>query len=706
MVLYNGNAEVIGNFRALNFYKASDINIKEDIRLLSDGMNTCLSDAMLLMLYYLDHDCRDTLMRINGVNYKFKPGVHPNVNKRFVGYIAQQVESVVPSAVQLIDGILHVDYESLIPYLSESIRQNFNDIKNIKADNEKLQQALDSIYDAFIDKKSRDSSATITPFAESKQSRSKAIPLAWRIMIILIAVSTMAVAVSAVIFFALRDPTPNAPIKSDEQKVLESLYHATNGIHWTNSKNWLTDQPVCEWYGITCQDGSVYSIALPENNMTGSFPPNINLLANLRHLDLQSNRISGTIPDSITMMTKLEYIALSGNYLLAGTIPQDIGFLRELVFFGVAGNILSGSVPKSMSALQNLRQLILEDNDFDGPILETLVGLKNLALIALRHNRFTGTIPESIGNLSKLQELDLSFNLFDGTIPKSIGSLTAMKAFNCHSNLFNGEIPENIFRLPELKDLDLSLNAFKSTIPKSIGEAKLLELLDLSENNLHGTLPEVICNSQLSRLILNSNALTGTIPDTFTKCINLAQIDLAVNQLNGTIPDSLFANKPLLGSLSLGHNNLTGTIPSQITSIHLNEVYLNNNQLHGTIPEFKSGLSQLDLSYNALEGILPRLPASLIALLLNNNNVTGTLDSLVTMEGSQPSLELVDLSCNNFTGDLPDVLLFTSLRVFNVSHNMFTNINKVPTILQCDASFNSFKCPLPSGADRCKATCM
>ena len=37
MVLYNGNAEVVGNFRALNFYKASDINIKEDIRLLIDG---------------------------------------------------------------------------------------------------------------------------------------------------------------------------------------------------------------------------------------------------------------------------------------------------------------------------------------------------------------------------------------------------------------------------------------------------------------------------------------------------------------------------------------------------------------------------------------------------------------------------------------------------------------------------------------------
>ncbi len=37
MVLYNGNAEVVGNFRALNFYKASDIRIKEDIRKLIDG---------------------------------------------------------------------------------------------------------------------------------------------------------------------------------------------------------------------------------------------------------------------------------------------------------------------------------------------------------------------------------------------------------------------------------------------------------------------------------------------------------------------------------------------------------------------------------------------------------------------------------------------------------------------------------------------
>jgi hypothetical protein len=40
MVLYNGNAEVVGNFRALNFYKASDVKLKEDIRLLGDSKET------------------------------------------------------------------------------------------------------------------------------------------------------------------------------------------------------------------------------------------------------------------------------------------------------------------------------------------------------------------------------------------------------------------------------------------------------------------------------------------------------------------------------------------------------------------------------------------------------------------------------------------------------------------------------------------
>ena len=86
-------------------------------------------------------------MKIDGVEYKFKHGVKGNgdTNRRFVGYIAQQVESIVPQAVQLIDGILHVDYESLIPYLSESIKQNFKDLNHLQSKTDQIHRVVDML---------------------------------------------------------------------------------------------------------------------------------------------------------------------------------------------------------------------------------------------------------------------------------------------------------------------------------------------------------------------------------------------------------------------------------------------------------------------------------------------------------------------------------------------------------------------------------
>jgi hypothetical protein len=68
MVLYNGNAEVIGNFRALNFYKASDVRIKEDIRLLVDGEFVSLTRVTNLVVYTLDTDLH-TLLRLRLSRY-------------------------------------------------------------------------------------------------------------------------------------------------------------------------------------------------------------------------------------------------------------------------------------------------------------------------------------------------------------------------------------------------------------------------------------------------------------------------------------------------------------------------------------------------------------------------------------------------------------------------------------------------------------
>jgi hypothetical protein len=58
----------------------------------------------MLTVLLVDGNPRDVLLKIDGVNYKFKKDIAQAMNRRFVGYIAQQVESVVPDAVQLIDG--------------------------------------------------------------------------------------------------------------------------------------------------------------------------------------------------------------------------------------------------------------------------------------------------------------------------------------------------------------------------------------------------------------------------------------------------------------------------------------------------------------------------------------------------------------------------------------------------------------------------
>ena len=40
-------------------------------------------------------------------------------------------------------------------------------------------------------------------------------------------------------------------VTSDDRAVLVALYHATDGLYWHFSTNWLSDRPLGEWYGVT-----------------------------------------------------------------------------------------------------------------------------------------------------------------------------------------------------------------------------------------------------------------------------------------------------------------------------------------------------------------------------------------------------------------------------------------------------------------------
>ena len=46
-------------------------------------------------------------------------------------------------------------------------------------------------------------------------------------------------------------PTP----PGSDRDALVALYNATNGPTWANNTNWLSDEPLGEWYGVTTDGG-------------------------------------------------------------------------------------------------------------------------------------------------------------------------------------------------------------------------------------------------------------------------------------------------------------------------------------------------------------------------------------------------------------------------------------------------------------------
>ena len=90
------------------------------------------------------------------------------------------------------------------------------------------------------------------------------------------------------------DTEPTAtptPIASIDRAALVALYNATDGDNWTNNTNWLSNEPIGDWYGVTTNaDGRVTAIELSDNLLDNTLPNEIGDLSELRILDLSWNR--------------------------------------------------------------------------------------------------------------------------------------------------------------------------------------------------------------------------------------------------------------------------------------------------------------------------------------------------------------------------------------------------------------------------------
>ena len=194
---------------------------------------------------------------------------------------------------------------------------------------------------------------------------------------------------------------------ASDKAALEALYNDTDGGNWTNNTNWLSSEPVGDWYGVTVSNGRVTRLSLESNELAGALPIQLGNLTNLTYLNLSLNQLTEPIPSQLGNLANLETLLLSNNQL-TGAIPNELGSLDNLEILKLSRNRLTGFIPVELGNLANLRWLWLTGNRLTGSAPAELGNLTNLEILRLGDNQLTGPLPRSLTSLESMETI--SFN--------------------------------------------------------------------------------------------------------------------------------------------------------------------------------------------------------------------------------------------------------------------------------------------------------
>ncbi len=448
-------------------------------------------------------------------------------------------------------------------------------------------------------------------------------------------------------------------------------------------------------------------IYLDHNELTGTISSNISLFKKLYGINLGNNRFFGSVPAD-WICGSFNYVDVANN-LLTGTLPNCSATMVDYTV--LQGNSFHGTVPSGYWLPSSGLQLInLGLNFLDGSIVFTNSILTGFVL---NQNQFTGIIPiapegtyiYSIHNnyfFSELSEgvwdslyyalLDISENYLFGPFHQ-VNLSNSISTMNISMNLFDSYF---YFPIPSkgntlLKNLALSKNQFTGTLPNNWTVYSVLETLDVSDNQFTGSLPEVLPQS-IQVFSASSNCFHGSFPVQLCELTHLET--LILNGLssskqcqNRLFPDTIvktfetkygmsdgiptcFLTLPLLNSLYLSGNELTGSLPSYSITAPLINLDLSHNQFRGIIPpSFQSrSWKQLDLSYNLIDGTLS--------------------SSIYSFSGSQSSLRL---QANRLSGSVPSPLI-DAQNINILDGNLFScnfDSSKLP---QNDPTVDNYSC--------------
>ena len=222
----------------------------------------------------------------------------------------------------------------------------------------------------------------------------------------------------------------------------------------------------------------------------------------------------------------------------------------------------------------------------------------------------------------------------------------------------------------KLKLLELSYNDIYGKIPRWIWNTST-EVLEIDDNSLTSFDIDAIPSDNLRIFYGSRNNLTGPLP---ALPPSIVRFRVLYNQLSGEISPLMLFNLSFLERLDLSHNKLSGVLPNCLRNNikrkvssekipqmcflgrQLRMMDLSHNQFQGRLPRSLAQFMQLEvlkLQNNQINDVFPSwlgtLP-KLKVLLLRSNHLNGSIKSKSNATLEFPSLRIIDLSCNNFSG--------------------------------------------------------
>ncbi|WP_066218664.1 T9SS type A sorting domain-containing protein [Formosa haliotis] len=391
-------------------------------------------------------------------------------------------------------------------------------------------------------------------------------------------------------------------VPDEEKQVLIDLYNATGGDSWSYNKNWLSDEPVDTWSGVTVEDDHIVSINLYQRNLTGTLPESLKTLSYLKILDLTGNNLSGTLIDFSEMASLTQLVIIENNYSSNdievhyknnSTLetfkfsPQYVGEVESIE--GVLGNEYILTMPNiegtnityqwyrsRLKYLDGTDEIIenetnkdyrissLTDNDFDIYVCKaSSENFPELFFIS-RNKEIYGAVSDTEKNalieFYKATNGDSWLNNTNWLTDEPVRNWFGVKVSGnkvveldfVYNNL-TGTLPADIGVFKELEWLIVWGNAIEGTLPEEIGNLTELKVVSFEENNFTGEIPESFKNlTKLRGFWLYDNHLTGTVPEYIRDFKEIAFLDVSYNEFYGKLPD--FSELPKLVFLNISNN--------------------------------------------------------------------------------------------------------------------------------------------------------